>query len=226
MKDGIKLNDKFEDLPTCWKDYCPKNFSENYRGKISLLESFKSSSNIVPITISKKIEIKKIINLANSFGLGFEQTYKEFPSLAIGSYGDNLLNITNAYAAVNSDGRIYKPSVLEKIESINGNNIWQNKFTSKKILDLNVNKKLNKLLQKSVGNGTGIAAAIKGKKIFGKTGTSDDNKDLWFIGSINDLTTGVWIGFDDNRASKLTSGDAANLWKNVISEIYNLKKEE
>ena len=124
--EGMKLSDKFEDLPICWESYCPKNFSEDYRGSISLLESFKSSSNIVPISITKKIGLKIIINLANSFGLGYEQELKEFPSLAIGSYGDNLLNITNAYSAINNNGKIQSPSILEKIESFNNQSIWEN----------------------------------------------------------------------------------------------------
>ena len=220
--EGIKLSDKFEDLPRCWESYCPKNFSEEYRGSISLIESFKSSSNIVPISITKKIGLKNIINLANAFGLGYEQEFKEFPSLAIGSYGDNLLNITNAYSAINNDGKIQSPSILEKIETFNNQSIWENKSIAKKILDLKVNKKINKLLEKSVKEGTSKAASIKGKKIFGKTGTSDGNKDLWFIGSIDNLTTGIWIGYDDNKESELSSGNAAYLWKKFISEIYKI----
>ena len=220
--EGIKLSDKFQDLPKCWENYCPKNFSENYRGKISLIESFKSSSNIVPITITKKIGIKKIINLANLFGLGYQQKFQEFPSLAIGSYGDNLWNITNAYAAINSNGKLYKASTLEKIESYDGEIVWENNFYFKKILDLKVNKNLNRLLEKSVTDGTSIAASIKGEKVFGKTGTSDGNRDLWFIGSIDNLTTGIWIGFDNNKKSKLSSGNAAKLWKKFIVKIYNI----
>jgi len=220
--EGIKLSDKFEDLPTCWESYCPKNFSEDYRGSISLIESFKSSSNIVPISITKKIGLKNIINLANSFGLGYEQEFEEFPSLAIGAYGDNLLNITNAYSAINNNGRIQSPEIIEKIESFKKQPIWENKSISKKILDLKINKKINKLLEKSVKEGTSKAASIKGKKIYGKTGTSDGNKDLWFIGSIDNLTTGIWIGYDDNRESELSSGNAAYLWKKFISEIYKI----
>ena len=220
--EGIKLSDKFEDLPTCWESYCPKNFSEDYRGSISLIESFKSSSNIVPISITKKIGLKNIINLANSFGLGYKQEFEEFPSLAIGSYGDNLLNITNAYSAINNNGKIQSPEIIEKIESFNDKSIWENKSISKKILDLKINKKINKLLEKSVKEGTSKAASIKGKKIYGKTGTSDGNKDLWFIGSIDNLTTGIWIGYDDNKESELSSGNAAYLWKKFISEIYKI----
>jgi penicillin-binding protein 1A len=220
--EGIKLSDKFEDLPTCWESYCPKNFSEDYRGSISLIESFKSSSNIVPISITKKIGLKNIINLANSFGLGYEQEFEEFPALAIGAYGDNLLNITNAYSAINNNGKIQSPEIIEKIESFKKQPIWENKSISKKILDLKINKKLNKLLQNSVKEGTSKAASIKGKKIYGKTGTSDGNKDLWFIGSIDNLTTGIWIGYDDNKESELSSGNAAYLWKKFISEIYKI----
>jgi len=220
--EGIKLSDKFEDLPRCWESYCPKNFSEEYRGSVSLIESFKNSSNIVPISITKKIGLKKIINLANSFGLGYEQEFKEFPSLAIGSYGDNLLNITNAYSAINNSGKIPSPSILEKIESFNYQSIWENKFISKKVLDSKVNKKINQLLEKSVKEGTSKAASIKGKKIHGKTGTSDGNKDLWFIGSIDNLTTGIWIGYDCNKESELSSGNAAYLWKKFITEIYKI----
>ena len=220
--EGIKLSDKFEDLPKCWESYCPKNFSEDYRGSISLIESFKSSSNIVPISITKKIGLKNIINLANSFGLGYEQEFEEFPSLAIGAYGDNLLNITNAYSAINNNGKIQNPEIIEKIESFKKQPIWENKSISKKILDLKINKKINKLLEKSVKEGTSKAASIKGKKIYGKTGTSDGNKDLWFIGSIDNLTTGIWIGYDDNKESELSSGNAAYLWKKFISEIYKI----
>ena len=131
LKEGIKLSDKFKDLPTCWKDYCPKIFPKFIGGNLSLMEAFKSSSNIVPIKIAKKIGINKIINLANEFGLGFKQKFQEFPSIAIGAFGDNLLNITNVYAAVNNNGKLHNPSIVEKIESFNGQSIWENKFISK-----------------------------------------------------------------------------------------------
>ena len=95
---------------------------------------------------------------------------EEFPSLAIGAYGDNLLNITNAYSAINNNGKIQSPEIIEKIESFKKQPIWENKYIYKKILDLRINKKINKLLEKSVKEGTSKAASIKGKKIYGKTG--------------------------------------------------------
>ena len=127
-----------------------------------------------------------------------------------------------SYAAINNNGKIQSPKIIEKIESFKKQPIWENKSISKKILDIKINKKLNKLLEKSVKEGTSKAASIIGKKIYGKTGTSDGNKDLWFIGSIDNLTTGIWVGYDDNKESELSSGNAAYLWKKFISEIYKI----
>jgi len=213
ISNGKSINNFYYDEPTCWDKYCPRNFSDKYRGKISLIDSFKFSSNIVPIKISQEIGLKKIINLANLFGLGYEQKLKEILPLAIGAYGDSLLNITNAYSAINNDGKIIKPEIVKQIRLNNKKTIWLNKPIEKRIISKKVIIKINKLLEKSVKEGTGIAASISGERVLGKTGTTDNNRDLWFIGSIKNITTGIWIGFDDNRQTILSSGNAASFWK-------------
>ena len=217
--EGKSLLDTYDDSPTCWEDYCPKNFSNFYQGKSTLIESFKNSSNIVPIKISYEFGLKKLVNLANLFGIKFKNELSPYLPIAIGAYGDSLLNITNAYSIINNKGQFIKPSVIKKIQSKNGKKIWENKFQTKKIIDIEVVKKLNYLLEKSVEGGTSVAASINGRRIFGKTGTSDLNKDLWFIGSIENLTTGIWIGFDDNRVTNFSSGTSANFWREYIKSI-------
>ena len=218
--EGKSLLDTYNDAPTCWEDYCPKNFSNIYQGESTLIESFKKSSNIVPIKISYQFGLEKIINLANLFGINYKKELSSFLPTAIGGFGDSLLNITNAYSTINNKGKLIKPSVIKKIiRSKNKEIIWENNYQTKKIIDKEIVNKLNYLLEKTVQDGTGISASIAGRKIFGKTGTSDLNKDLWFIGSINNITTGVWIGFDDNRATNLSSGTSANFWKTYIKSI-------
>ena len=217
--EGKDLLDTYDDSPTCWEDYCPKNFANFYQGKSTLIESFKNSSNIVPIKISYHFGLKKIVKLANLFGLKYKKELNSYPSIAIGAYGDSLLNITNAYSIINNKGQLIKPNVIKDIKSKEGAIIWENKSQTKKIIDEEIANKLNFLLEESVLDGTGIAASIHGKKIFGKTGTSDLNKDLWFIGSINNITTGIWIGFDDNRATNFSSGTSANLWRTYIKSL-------
>ena len=219
LLEGKTLLDTYDDTPTCWRDYCPKNFSNIYKGNSTLIESFKNSSNIVPIKISNQFGLEKIINLANKFGIEYKKEYSSYLSLAIGAYGDSLLNITNAYSTINNKGKLIEPSLIKNINLKNGETIWENKFLAKKIIDKEIADKLNYLLEKSVQDGTGIAAAISGIKIFGKTGTSDLNRDLWFIGSIKNITTGIWIGFDDNRATNLSSGTPANFWRTYIKLI-------
>ena len=218
--EGKSLLDTYNDAPTCWEDYCPKNFSNIYQGESTLIESFKKSSNIVPIKISYQFGLEKIINLANLFGINYKNELSSFLPTAIGGFGDSLLNITNAYSTINNKGKLIKPSVIKKIiRSKNKEIIWENNYQTKKIIDNEIVNKLNYLLEKTVQDGTGISASITGRKIFGKTGTSDLNKDLWFIGSIKNITTGVWIGFDDNRATNLSSGTSANFWKTYIKSI-------
>ena len=219
MLEGKNLLDSYDDSPTCWDNYCPKNFSNFYQGETTLIESFKNSSNIVPIKISYQFGLKKIVNLANKFGIKYKKDLSSYLPIAIGAYGDSLLNITNAYSIINNKGQLIKPSVIKDIKSKKGKLIWENKFVTSKIIDRQIANKLNYLLENSVEGGTGLAASIEGRKIFGKTGTSDQNKDLWFIGSIKNLTTGIWIGFDDNRATNFSSGTTANFWRTYIKSI-------
>jgi penicillin-binding protein 1A len=78
---------------------------------------------------------------------------------------------------------------------------------------------MNWMLQRVVTGGTGIAAKLDDRQVAGKTGTSENTRDLWFIGSIPQLTTGVWFGYDDDRATKSTSGEAAWAWKQFMLQI-------
>ncbi len=223
LSNGFNLNDIFNDVETCWQDYCPKNFSNRYYGEISLLDSFKVSSNIVPIKITEELGFIKIIDFANKFGLGYKQKLEPSYPLAIGAYGDSLFNITNAFATLNNNGRFLKAQIIEEIKSRNNKHIVKNLAVPILIISPEVASKANIMLEKVVLEGSGVAAKIKGEKILGKTGTSDKNRDLWFIGSTRKNTTGIWLGFDNNGETKLSSGSAAYLWKLFISEIYKLK---
>jgi len=213
------LSNYYYDLPNCWNDYCPKNYSNTYQGRTTLVDAFKASSNIVPIKISKEFGLNKVINLARLFGLDDKKNLKPYLAIAIGAQEDSLINITNAYSIINNNGEFIEPSIIKKIELNDGEIIWENKSYSKRIIDKSISNKLNFLLEQSVFDGNGIAASIDGRKVTGKTGTSDQNRDLWFIGSIENITTGIWIGFDDNRSTNFSSGTAANFWRLYISEI-------
>ena len=222
LSNGIEPEETFIDLPKCWEDYCPKNFNDKYLGRISLVKAFTSSSNIVAVELLDILGFKKVITTANKLGIGQIQKLEEYLPLAVGAYGETLINMTSAYATITNRGIYNIPSPIEKIIGPNNKVIWRydsenrkdNQVITKKVADT-----LNWILQQAVRDGTGNEAYLPTRSVAGKTGTSDGNRDLWFIGSLPQLTTGVWFGNDYNKETIMNSGNAAWVWKKYIQKI-------
>ncbi len=222
IKKGFKPEDLLFDTPRCWYGYCPKNFGDLYLGEVSIVESFEKSLNTVAIDLLTKVGFKEVISIANKFGVGNDQNLGEYYPLAIGAYEETVLNMTAAYAGITNRGTFIEPNPIEKIIGPGNKVIWSRKLhgpKGQKVLSTEVADILNWMLQQVVKNGTGKIASIKGRQIAGKTGTSEGDRDLWFIGSVPQLTTGVWLGNDDNSSTNGGSSDAAIIWKKFIQKI-------
>ncbi len=222
LSNGYKPEDTFIDLPKCWEDYCPKNFNNKYLGKLSLSKAFTSSSNIVAVELLDQLGFENVINTANSLGVGKTLKLEEYLPLAVGAYGETLMNMTSAYAAIANRGFYKVPRAIEQIIGPNNKVIWDHDLEKKKqnqVLTKKVADTLNWMLEQTVSQGTGSAASLSTRPVAGKTGTSDGNRDLWFIGSLPQLTTGVWFGNDNNNETILNSGNAAWAWKKYIQKI-------
>ena len=222
LTNGIPLEREFIDFPKCWEDYCPKNFNNRYLGKISLTKAFTSSSNIVAVELLDELGFKNVINMANLLGVGKIQKSERYLSLAVGAYGETLMNMTSAYAAIANRGIYKTPSPIEKIIGPNNTVIWshdQLKQNDKQVVTNKVADNLNLMLEKTVNQGSGSAAYLSSRPVAGKTGTSDGNRDLWFIGSLPQLTTGIWFGNDNNNETIMNSGNAAWAWKEYIQKV-------
>ena len=222
LSNGITSESKFIDLPRCWKNYCPKNFNNQYLGEISLTKAFTSSSNIVAVELLDKLGFETVIATANSLGIGKTKKIEQYLPLAVGAYGETLMNMTSAYAAIANRGIYNIPSPIEKILGPNNQVVWshnQEKKINKQVVTRKVADTLNWMLEKTVSQGTGSAAYLSTRPVAGKTGTSDGNRDLWFIGSLPQLTTGVWFGNDNNNETIMNSGNAAWAWKKYIQKI-------
>ena len=220
LSNGFTPETKFFDLPKCWKDYCPKNFNNKYLGNISLTKAFTSSSNIVAVELLNQLGVEKVLDTATSLGVAKNEKPESYLSLAVGAYGETLMNMTSAYAAVANRGIYNSPNPIKKIIGPHNKVIWSYDLNKKnQVLSQKVADNLNLMLVESVKNGTGNAAFLPGRPIAGKTGTSDGNRDLWFIGSLPQLTTGVWFGNDKNNKTVLNSGNAAWVWKKYINKI-------
>ena len=219
---GVKPEDTFMDAPRCWSGYCPKNFGNKYFGKISLAEALKNSLNTVAVQLQDKVGFDAVIATANQLGIGNQRPLGKYYPMAIGAYEQTVLEMTTAYAAVANRGVYVKPMAFEEIRGPEGNVLWSRRVDGDKgrrAMDSDVADAMNWMLQRVVTGGTGAAARLDDRPVAGKTGTSEGARDLWFIGSIPQLTTAVWFGYDNNAETKSNSGEAAWAWKQFMNQV-------
>ena len=216
---GVKPEDIFIDKPRCWSGYCPKNFGEKYYGKVSLADALKNSLNTVAVQLQDKVGFSAIIETANGFDIGTKRPLGRYYPMAIGAYEQTILDMASAYAGVANRGIFFPPTPFEEIRGPKDELIWNRRADGergRKALDSDVADAMNWMLQRVVSGGTGIAAKLDDRAVAGKTGTSEGARDLWFIGSVPQLTTAVWFGYDNNRETKSNSGEAAWAWKQFM----------
>ena len=219
---GMKPETKVFDAKRCWNGYCPKNFGNKYYGNISLADALKNSLNTVAVQLQDIVGFDAVIEVANNFNIGTDRPLGKYYPMAIGAYEQTILDMTAAYAGMANRGVFFSPSPFEEIRGPKNELLWSRRLSDnrgKRAIDSDVADTMNWMLQRVVTGGTGIAAKLDDRQVAGKTGTSENTRDLWFIGSIPQLTTGVWFGYDDDRATKSTSGEAAWAWKQFMLQI-------
>ncbi|WP_115081949.1 transglycosylase domain-containing protein [Synechococcus sp. N32] len=219
---GMKPETKVFDAKRCWNGYCPKNFGNKYYGNISLADALKNSLNTVAVQLQDIVGFDAVIDVANNFNIGTDRPLGKYYPMAIGAYEQTILDMTAAYAGMANRGVFFSPSPFEEIRGPKNELLWSRRLSDnrgKRAIDSDVADTMNWMLQRVVTGGTGIAAKLDDRQVAGKTGTSENTRDLWFIGSIPQLTTGVWFGYDDDRATKSTSGEAAWAWKQFMLQI-------
>ena len=219
---GVKPETIVLDKKRCWNGYCPKNFGNKYYGKVSLANALKNSLNTVAVQLQDIVGFDAIIKTANKFEIGTQRPLGKYYPMAIGAYEQTVLDMAAAYAGVANRGVFVKPTPFEEIRGPESNILWSRRVDGdrgRRALDSDVADAMNWMFQRVVSGGTGIAAKLEDRQVAGKTGTSEGARDLWFIGSIPQLTTAVWFGYDDNRETKSNSGEAAWAWKQFMLQI-------
>jgi penicillin-binding protein 1A len=195
--------------------YKPENYGDKYRHKeVSLYDAIRSSINIVAIRTLLDVGWKPVIDIATKMGIqsNLLPTY----SLALGSSEVNLLEITSAYGTFANKGVHQQVYGISRILDRNGKVLYEPEdLKSQRALNEETTAIMTWMLQGVVNGGTGTPAQI-GRPVAGKTGTSDKARDLWFIGYIPQLVTGVWLGNDDNRPTHGTSAIAADTWRKYM----------
>lgn len=206
LENGMTPESYVNDSPFSIGDYNPKNYNEHYYGGINLATAFAKSVNSVPLKLTKEYGIDTILSMAARLGVG-GKLRREY-STVLGASEMSLLDLTTIYSVIWNDGKSVHPYSIYKIKDASGNVIYErNPSDEITVLSPQTVEYMKQLLYEVVTKGTGKRAYTP--KVFGgKTGTSNNNRDAWFIGAISDYVMGVWIGKDDNTpmSSKVVGG--------------------
>ncbi|MBN3906354.1 MAG: penicillin-binding protein 1A [Nostoc sp. NMS1] len=213
---GKSPYDSYEDAPFVVDGYEPKNYSERFRGSMNMRDALTRSVNIIAVKVLIDVGFTPTIKLAHDMGIKSE--LKPTYSLALGSNEVNLLELTSAYGSFATQGLHTEPHGITRILNRQGKVIWSANFKSQRALDADSSAIMTWMLRNVVEEGTGAAAQLGDRPVAGKTGTSDEARDLWFIGYIPQMVTGVWLGNDDNHPTDGSSGSAAYTWHEFMEK--------
>ena len=206
-----------EEMDWKWK---PKNYKEKFYGPTLFRTALIFSRNVVTIKILRDIGIDYVIDYARRFGI--TSPLSRDLSLALGSSGVSLLELTNAYSVFANLGELVSPVFIVKILDREGNVLEEHTTQKERVLDKDSAYVMTHLLQEVVKYGTGWRAKALKRPAAGKTGTTNKLQDAWFIGFTPSYVSGVWVGFDDDTTlGKYETGSrAANpIWVDFMKQI-------
>ena len=207
---GKSPYDSYLDEPFSIDGYEPKNSHNKFSGWLNIRDALTKSINTIALKILIEVGFNPTIKLAHDMGIKSE--LKPNYSLALGSNEVNLLELTNAYGTFANQGNYIEAHGIRRILNREGDVIWSAKYEPKQVLDADSSAIMSWMLRNVVTDGTGAAAQLDDRQVAGKTGTTDESRDLWFIGYIPQLVAGVWLGNDDNTPTDGNSGSAAYAW--------------
>ncbi len=217
LENGMTPDSYVNDSQFAIGDYNPKNYDDKYYGDITLATAFAKSVNSVPLKLTKQYGIDSVLNMASRLGVGHK--LKREYSTVLGASEMSLLDLTTIYSVIWNDGQSVHPYSITKIKDANGNIVYErNPSDEIQILSETTVEYMKQLLYDVVVNGTGKRAYAP--NVFGgKTGTSNNNRDAWFVGATPDYVMGIWVGKDDftPMSSKITGGTLpATIFHNIV----------
>ena len=232
LEQGIDPDTEYSCAPVAWKGQKYRG-CERSSGDIDMYRGLAQSENAIALRVAQDVGLDRVIEVAKS--LGINSPLIEAPGLVLGQSETNVLEMTGAYTAIANGGIWNKPHAIKRIldasdctEPSDRNSCREvyvyedDEQTFRDAIPEKVTDKLADMLQEAVENGTGKAAYLDEGEA-GKTGTTDNNVDLWFIGFLShkkeELVTGVWLGNDDNSPTRGSSYQAAALWGRYMNDV-------
>ncbi|MGH6917320.1 MAG: transglycosylase domain-containing protein, partial [Geminicoccaceae bacterium] len=202
LEQGVMPEDWVSAEPIAVDGWQPRNFDDDYPRQLPVVDAFSESVNTASVRLAEHVGRQKVIAMAER--LGITSKLRDEPSLALGSSEVSLLELTTAYAEVANGGRLVWP---EGIEQVSGGDevLYRRRPVDGRVLEPAVVRAMTAMLETALVRGTGRQAALR-RFAAGKTGTSSDHRDAWFVGFTDELVIGVWVGNDDGRPMQGVTG--------------------
>lgn len=213
IDEGAKPDDIVVDAPITFQTesgpYTPHNYEENFEGAITLRRALAQSLNIPALKIADRVGIKNVIEYAHRFGI--TSNIPAYLPIALGAAEVTLIEQTSAYSVFPDDGVRIVPRYITKVTDYEGRVLEEDYPDVKDVISAQTARTMTSMLEGVIQHGTGIAASTMKLPLAGKTGTTNDFTDAWFVGFSPTLTTGVWVGYDEKKTigNKETGAHAA-----------------
>lgn len=224
LESGLTPDTLMWDEPTKVGDWTPENYSGTYRGRVSLRESLEHSLNTVAVQVSEQIGRTKVIEAARRMGIASPLAANR--SLPLGTSEVSLLELSGAYLEFARQGMSAEPFALLRIETESGIVLWERpEPESQRVVEKAIAQDMTNMLYHVVQRGTGKAAQFGSWDLAGKTGTSQDWRDAWFVGYSGELLTGVWVGNDDDSPMDRVTGGGlpTRIWADFMAASHEEK---
>ncbi len=223
FENGVTPSSRFVDQPIDIAGWKPMNYDNQYRGSMRVTEAVAKSINTIAVQVSEKIGRKKVIEMARRLGISSEIPTGE-AGIALGGFSATLEELTAAYIPFADGGAGVRPYAILEIADGRGKVLYRrNERTPAAILDKRIARDVTHVLYQVMISGTGRAALLGGRQAAGKTGTTNDYRDAWFIGYTAQMTTGVWVGNDGFQPMKTVTGGTipALIWKSFMTAAHS-----
>jgi len=203
----------------------PQNYDEQFRGQVTVREAFEKSLNTPAVQIADRVGVKNVRHLLEDSGI--HGKLSDTPAVALGVDDVTMRELIGAYTVFPNLGRRTEPHLIERIENSSGRQVYRFKSKAKKVLDPAVAYIVHSLMRGVVQRGTASDLSDLGLgHIAGKTGTTNDYRDAWFVGYAPNLLTAVWVGFDDGKPLRISSAEAAlPIWAALMVKAPQDRRE-
>jgi len=218
LESGVRPTDRVLDAPITIDGWSPRNFSDDYRGEVPVADALAHSLNTAAVRVLDHVGVDRAVGVARRLGITADLTRDL--SLALGTSELSLLELTAAYAALPRNGRAVRPWAIETVRGADGDALFARTGgePGEVVRPWHV-WELNGMLRRVITDGTGTAAAPGDRVAAGKSGTSQNHRDAWFVGFTADYTVGVWVGNDDGTPMDGVTGGGlpARIWRDFVA---------